>query len=91
MQTIRLGSRLNWSNCFDHSLENGDMDFYIRRGYTFIISNPRGIGEGEGEFHGICANRNHAAIGELPFCAGSIHVDRTYRKSAFLFQYPSKC
>lgn len=40
MQAMRHGSLPGRSNYFDHSLEAGDMDFYVQRGYTFIIPNP---------------------------------------------------
>ncbi len=53
MQAIRRGSLPGRSAMFDHSLEAGDMDFYVERGYTFIIPNPRGIGNSEGEFLGV--------------------------------------
>lgn len=53
MQYMRHGSLPGKSNYFDHSLEAGDMDFYVERGYTFIVPNPRGIGNSEGEFYGI--------------------------------------
>lgn len=53
MQAIRHGSLPGKSNYFDHSLEAGDIEFYVQRGYTFIIPNPRGIENSEGEFLGI--------------------------------------
>lgn len=53
MQAMRHGPLPGKSNYFDHSLEAGDMDFYVQRGYTFIVPNPRGIGKSEGEFYGI--------------------------------------
>ncbi len=53
MQAMRHGPLPGKSNYFDHSLEAGDMDFYVQRGYVFIIPNPRGIGKSEGEFYGI--------------------------------------
>jgi len=53
MQAMRHGALPGASNYFDHSLEAGDMDFFVERGYTFIIPDPRGIGKSEGEFLGI--------------------------------------
>lgn len=53
MQMMRHGALPGESNYFDHSLEAGDIDFFVERGYTFIIPDPRGIGESEGEFLGI--------------------------------------
>ena len=53
MQNMKHGSLPGASNYFDHYLEAGDIDFFVQRGYTFIIPDPRGIGESEGEFLGI--------------------------------------
>lgn len=53
MQAMRHGSLPGSSNYFDHSLEAGDMDYFVERGYSFIIPDPRGIGKSEGEFLGI--------------------------------------
>jgi hypothetical protein len=53
MQAMKRGSLPGSSNYFDHSLEAGDIDFFVSRGYTFVIPDPRGIGVSEGEFFGI--------------------------------------
>jgi len=53
IQSIKHGSLPPGSLLFDHSLEAGDIDFYVRRGYAFVIPDPRGIGKSEGEFYGI--------------------------------------
>lgn len=53
MQNMKRGSLPGSSNYFDHSLEAGDIDFFVERGYAFIIPDPRGIGVSEGEFLGI--------------------------------------
>ena len=53
MQATRHGAIPSSSNYFDHCHEAGAFEFYVERGYTFIIPNPRGIGESEGEFLGI--------------------------------------
>ena len=53
IQSIKRGSQPPESLVFDHSLEAGDIDFFVRRGYVFVIPDPRGIGKSEGEFYGI--------------------------------------
>ncbi|MCK8060628.1 MULTISPECIES: CocE/NonD family hydrolase [unclassified Fusibacter] len=53
MQAMKRGALPGSSNYFDHSLEAGDIDFFVQRGYTFVIPDPRGIGVSEGEFYGI--------------------------------------
>lgn len=53
MQRMRHGALPGASNYFDHSLEAGDIDFFVERGYTFIIPDGRGIGRSEGEYLGV--------------------------------------
>lgn len=53
MQALKRGAIPPESAVFDHSLEAGDIDFFVKRGYAFIIPDPRGIGRSEGEFYGV--------------------------------------
>lgn len=53
MQAMKRGSLPGSSLLFDHSLEAGDIDFFVERGYVFVIPDPRGIGLSEGEFLGV--------------------------------------
>ncbi|MFA5514256.1 MAG: CocE/NonD family hydrolase [Sphaerochaetaceae bacterium] len=53
MQSIKRGSIPPESLLFDHSLEAGDIDFFVSRGYSYLIPDPRGIGKSEGEFYGV--------------------------------------
>lgn len=53
MQATRHGALPCKSNYFDHCHEAGFYEFYVQRGYTFVIPDPRGIGHSEGEFLGI--------------------------------------
>ncbi|GAB1431442.1 CocE/NonD family hydrolase [Spirochaetota bacterium] len=53
MQAMKRGSLPGSSLYFDHSLEAGDIDFFVERGYVFVIPDPRGIGISEGEFLGV--------------------------------------
>lgn len=53
IQSMKRGAIPPESLMFDHSLEAGDIDFFVKRGYAFIIPDPRGIGKSEGEFYGV--------------------------------------
>lgn len=53
MQAIKRGTIPPASLIFDHSLEAGDIDFFVKRGYVYVIPDPRGIGKSEGEFYGV--------------------------------------
>ena len=53
MQNIKRGAIPPESLLFDHSLEAGDIDYFVRRGYAYIIPDPRGIGKSEGEWYGV--------------------------------------
>lgn len=53
MQAMKRGTIPPKSLIFDHSLEAGDIDFFVKRGYVYIIPDPRGIGKSEGEFYGV--------------------------------------
>lgn len=53
MQSMKRGSLPPDSLLFDHSLEAGDIEFFVKRGYVFVIPDPRGIGKSEGEFLGV--------------------------------------
>ena len=53
MQNIKRGAIPPESLLFDHSLEAGDIDYFVKRGYAYIIPDPRGIGKSEGEWYGV--------------------------------------
>lgn len=53
MQGLKRGTLSSQSLYFDHSLEAGDIDFFVERGYAYVIPDPRGIGRSEGEFYGV--------------------------------------
>lgn len=53
MQALKRGTIPPKSLIFDHSLEAGDIDFFVSRGYVYIIPDPRGIGKSEGDFLGV--------------------------------------
>ncbi len=59
IQSMKRGSQPPESLVFDHSLEAGDIDFFVSRGYVFLIPDPRGVGQSEGEFYGIYNPQEH--------------------------------
>lgn len=65
MQNIKRGAIPPESLLFDHSLEAGDIDYFVRRGYVYIIPDPRGIGKSEGEFLGVYNPQEHKDIYDL--------------------------
>jgi len=80
MQALKRGSLPGSSLYFDHSLEAGDIDFYVSRGYLFVIPDPRGIGVSEGEFLGIYNPQEQEDVydtvewlgNDCPWCDGSV-------------------
>lgn len=75
MQAMKRGALPPESLLFDHSLEAGDIDFFVKRGYAFVIPDPRGIGKSEGEFYGVYNPQEHQDVaefidwlGEEPWC-----------------------
>ena len=65
MQGIKRGAIPPESLLFDHSLEAGDIDYFVKRGYAYIIPDPRGIGKSEGEFLGVYNPQEHKDIYDL--------------------------
>ncbi|MDL2257627.1 CocE/NonD family hydrolase [Eubacteriales bacterium OttesenSCG-928-K08] len=65
MQYIKRGAIPPESLLFDHSLEAGDVDYFVSRGYVYIIPDPRGIGKSEGEFYGVYNPQEHEDIYDL--------------------------
>lgn len=65
------------------SLEVGDFNFFVRRGYAFVIANLRGTGDSDGEFENIDPGPDTirdigAAIDWLaaqPWCTGKIALN----------------
>lgn len=42
---------------FDHTIEAGDIEYYVRRGYVAAIPDPRGVGNSEGVWDGLYGRR----------------------------------
>ncbi|MBI9013103.1 MAG: CocE/NonD family hydrolase [Clostridiales bacterium] len=38
---------------FDHTIEAGDVEYYVKRGYIVVIPDPRGVGKSEGIWDGL--------------------------------------
>ncbi|MBW2609108.1 MAG: CocE/NonD family hydrolase [Deltaproteobacteria bacterium] len=64
---------------FDHTIESGEIEYFVPRGYAFVIPDPRGIGKSEGEWDGFCGPQEQEDIYDLvewiaqqPWCDGNV-------------------
>jgi len=64
---------------FDHTIEAGDPEYFVSRGYVHVIPDPRGIGKSEGEWDGFCGPQEQEDIYDLiewvaqqPWCDGNV-------------------
>ena len=78
-QSLRRLPRPYGSLMFDHSIEAGDIDFWVTRGYVFVIPDPRGIGKSEGEWNGMYSLQEQEdcydvieKVAQRPWCDGNI-------------------
>ena len=65
MQYIKRGGIPPESLLFDHSLEAGDVDYFVKRGYVYVIPDPRGIGKSEGKFYGVYNPQEHEDVYDM--------------------------
>jgi predicted acyl esterase len=63
----------------DHSVEVPDIDFFVNRGYAFVIPDPRGVGKSEGEWNGMWNPQEQKDLHDIiewiakqPWCDGNI-------------------
>jgi putative CocE/NonD family hydrolase len=63
----------------DHSIEVPEIDFFVNRGYVFVIPEPRGIGKSEGEWNGMQSPQEQKDIYDIiewiaqqPWCDGNV-------------------
>ena len=52
IQSLDIPPQPMESLVFDHTIEAGHVDFFVRRGYAYVIADVRGTGKSEGEWHG---------------------------------------
>ncbi|NLT58863.1 MAG: CocE/NonD family hydrolase [Clostridiales bacterium] len=64
---------------FDHTIEAGDVEYYVKRGYIVAIPDPRGIGKSEGAWDGLYGKVEQEDcydviewLASLPRCSGNI-------------------
>ena len=64
---------------FDHNVEAGDIEFFVRRGYVYVIPDERGLGKSEGAWHGPFSVQEQEDghdivewIAEQPWCSGKV-------------------
>jgi len=67
------------SHIFDHTIEAGDIDFFVKRGYAFVIADPQGIGTSSGEWHGAYSKQEQEDgydviewIADQEWCTGKV-------------------
>ena len=74
MQRLKRGAIPPESLVFDHSLEAGDIDYFVSRGYAYVIPDPRGIGKSEGEWYGTYNPQEHLDTYDLIEWLSLIHI-----------------
>ena len=64
---------------FDHTIEAGDLAYYVKRGYTVCVPDPRGVGKSEGCWDGLYGRQEAEDCYDViewlavqPFCTGKI-------------------
>ena len=64
---------------FDHNVEAGDIDFFVSRGYVYVIPDERGLGASEGEWNGPFSTTEQEDgfdlvewIAQQPWCNGNV-------------------
>ncbi len=67
------------SHVFDHCVEAGDIEFFVTRGFVFVIADPHGIGKSEGEWYGPYSKKEQEDcydliewIAQQPWCNGNV-------------------
>ncbi|MBW2609390.1 MAG: CocE/NonD family hydrolase, partial [Deltaproteobacteria bacterium] len=79
LQSIKRTPQPVESLVFDHTIEAGDIDYFVERGYTYVIPDPRGIGKSEGEWNGFYSPKEQEDIYYVidwiagqPWCSGDV-------------------
>lgn len=79
IQTMKRESLQFKSVLFDHTIEAGDIEAYVRRGYVVVIPDPRGIGKSEGAWDGLYGRQEQEDCYDviewtatLEYCTGNI-------------------
>jgi hypothetical protein len=64
---------------FDHSIEAGNIEFFVARGYAFVVMDLRGCGKSEGDWLGFYNGRDQRDcydviewIAQQPWCDGNV-------------------
>ncbi|MBW2610486.1 MAG: CocE/NonD family hydrolase [Deltaproteobacteria bacterium] len=64
---------------FDHTREAGDLEYFVPRGYVYVIPDPRGVGKSDGEFDGWFGPQEQEDVYDLiewvaqqPWCDGQV-------------------
>jgi len=64
---------------FDHTIEAGDLEYFVPRGYAYVIPDPRGIGKSEGGWDGPQGPQEQEDtydliewVAQQPWCSGEV-------------------
>lgn len=79
VQVIRMPQQPFNAPLFDHQIEAGDVDFFVKRGYVFVIMDAPGTGKSEGAYRGGYSKDEQEAVaqvidwlGEQPWSNGNV-------------------
>lgn len=78
-QAVDISPQPFESYVFDHTIEAGDIEFFVKRGYAFVVADPQGIGTSTGEWHGAYTKQEHEDgydliewMAEQDWCTGKV-------------------
>ena len=79
LESIRIPPLKADCAMFDHAVEAGELEYFVPRGYVYVIPDPRGIGKSEGEWDGFLGPKEQEDIYDLiewvaqqPWCDGQV-------------------
>ena len=79
LQSLRMPPIRPDNLTFDHTMEAGDLEWFVPRGYVYVIPDPRGIGKSEGEWDGLYGPQEQEDMYDLiewvaqqPWCDGQV-------------------
>ncbi len=65
VQVMDISSQPFNSPMFDHQVEAGDVNFFVERGYAYIVMDAPGTGKSEGAYRGPYSEDEQGAISEV--------------------------
>jgi predicted acyl esterase len=78
-QSVPIPAQPIHSWVFDHNVEAGDIEFFVQRGYAYVIPDERGLGKSEGAWNGPFSVQEQEDghdivewIAAQPWCSGKV-------------------